>query len=191
MLEKLDEIDKKMLLFINGFHNQFFDSLMYYISKTEFWIPLFLLLVYLIIKDFRKRSILIFIILTLAITLSDQIASSVMKPYFKRLRPCHDTSLNTEVHIVKGCGGKYGFVSSHAANTFATATLLTLFFWKRSKKIAWLFLWAIVVSFSRVYLGRHYPGDVVVGGVLGITISILLFYILDYIKSTRIEAETV
>jgi undecaprenyl-diphosphatase len=175
MIEKLDLIDKKLLLLINSNHNSFFDSLMYWVSGKEIWIPFYLILVYLIYRAFRSRTILVLVMVVLVVTAADQVASSIFKPAFKRYRPCREPELAGQVHTVKGCGGKYGFVSSHASNTFGVAMFLSLLFYKRNKRFLTLFIWASLVSFSRIYLGVHYPGDIVVGAIVGVIVGLLLF----------------
>ncbi len=106
-----------------------------------------------------------------------------MKPAFERLRPCHNPRLTDWIHVLGGCGGKYGFASSHASNTFALATGLALVF----RKVRWagtgIFVWAIIVSYSRIYVGAHYPGDLLAGAFVGIFISLLLY--LTLLKSTK------
>jgi undecaprenyl-diphosphatase len=107
MLETLIDWDKKLLLLFNGIHNSFWDSFMFFISRKEVWIPFYIVLIYLIYRSFKSRTVLIVIAIALVVTLSDQIASSVFKPYFKRFRPCHDAEIGAQVHTVNGCGGKY------------------------------------------------------------------------------------
>lgn len=168
MLESLIELDKEALLFFNSFHTPWLDPIMFWITKTFFWLPLYGFLLFLVIKHFKKDSWIVLLGIAITILLSDQITSGFMKPFFARLRPSREPSLQGLVYLVNGyTGGKYGFASSHAANTFATA----LFFWMLFKdQYRWLwvlFLWAIVMTYSRVYLGVHYPGDIIVGMLVG------------------------
>lgn len=168
MLESLIELDKEALLFFNSFHTPWLDPIMFWITKTFFWLPLYGFLLFLVIKHFKKDTWIVLIGITITILLSDQITSGFMKPFFARLRPSREPSLQGLVYLVNGyTGGKYGFASSHAANTFATA----LFFWMLFKdQYRWLwvlFVWAIVMTYSRIYLGVHYPGDIIVGMLVG------------------------
>lgn len=183
MIEKLDLLDKKLLLFFNGYHTYFLDTLMYWISRREVWVPFYLLLIYFIYKNFRTRSLQILLTVALLVTASDQVSTSIFKPQFQRLRPCHDPSLEGKVIIVEGCGSKYGFVSSHAANTFGVAAFLSLLFYRTNKNFLYLFIWAVIVSYSRVYLGVHYPGDVLVGGILGIVLGIIFYLTFKKVNS--------
>jgi undecaprenyl-diphosphatase len=152
---------------------------MHAISGKIIWVPLYLaILIYLGIK-FKRKFIIIILFIIVAATLTDQI-SVLIKNSVQRLRPCHDPALEGLVHLFNGeCGGLYSFVSSHAANSFDVALLSLLFIRKRWFTIS-IIIWALVVGYSRVYLGVHYPGDVICGSVQGAFIgwSIYKLYVL-------------
>lgn len=168
-MEQLIELDKKLLVYLNSFHTPWLDPVMLFITRTEAWLPLYLFLLYLVIREYKKDSWVILLGIALTILLADQITSGIMKPYFARFRPSREPTLQGLVHLVDGyTGGKYGFASSHAANTFGTATFFFLLF-RNSKKWIWvLFVWAAFMTYSRIYLGVHYPGDILVGGIIGV-----------------------
>jgi undecaprenyl-diphosphatase len=167
MIEYLKLIDQELFLFLNGFHNEFFDGIMYWITRQETWYPFYLIAIIWMFWKFRKKAFIPLMLIILAITITDQVTSGLMKPLFERLRPCHNPDIQQFVHTVNGCGGLYGFASGHAANSFALATLLFLFFRQNGRYWALLFLWAAMVAYSRVYVGVHYPGDIIVGGLIG------------------------
>jgi undecaprenyl-diphosphatase len=184
MVEFLLELDQKAFLVLNGFHTAWLDQVMFWISKTEFWIPLYAGLIVLIIKNFRKKSWIIIGCVILTIVFADQITSSGMKPFFKRLRPSRDPELKELVHTVNGyTGGKYGFASSHAANTLGVAFFFWLVFASRYRWVWVLFIWAGIVSYSRIYLGVHYPGDILVGMLFGLLAGWLGFTLSKKLES--------
>jgi undecaprenyl-diphosphatase len=170
----LEHLDQQLLLFINSSHSPFFDKVMYAISGRVIWAPLYLaILIYLGFK-YKRKFYIVLIIIALAITLSDQ-TSVILKNITMRLRPCHEPALAGLVHLVNGeCGGLYSFVSSHAANSFNIALLSLLFIRKRWYTISIIF-WAAIIGFSRIYLGVHYPGDVIFGSILGALIGWSMF----------------
>lgn len=168
-MNKLIELDKDLLLFLNGFHHPALDPIMFYITKTTFWIPLYLFFVFLIFKQYGKDGWWILAGASITILLADQITASLMKPYFARLRPSQDPSLEGLLHTVNGYkGGLYGFASSHAANTFGIAIFMWLSVRSHYKWIGLAFVWASIMTYTRIYLGVHFPGDVIVGALVGL-----------------------
>jgi undecaprenyl-diphosphatase len=162
----IEHLDQQLFLFLNSMNSPFMDQVMHAISGKLIWVPLYLsILIYLGIK-FKRKFLVIVIFIILAATLTDQI-SVLFKNLVHRLRPCHEPALQGLVHLFKGeCGGMYSFVSSHAANSFDVAVLSLLFIRKRWYTIS-IVLWAAVIGYSRVYLGVHYPLDVLCGSIQG------------------------
>ncbi len=168
MLDYLQSIDEALLKLINGWHSPFFDQLMWWASGKFTWWPFYLLLlVFIIWKKGWKHFALILFSLIFLISLSDQSSVHLFKNVFERLRPSHNPGLHSLLHYVNGYhGGKYGFISSHASNTFAVAWFLILIF-RKNWLTTILIVWAVFVSYSRIYLGVHYPFDVIAGAAWG------------------------
>ncbi len=176
MLDGLKQIDQSLFLTLNGCHSPFFDTFFWLVSNKYIWIPLYLLLIYFIIRKYKKQSWIIILSAILVIVLTDQTSVHLFKNMFMRYRPSHNLSLQGLVHIVNNYrGGLYGFVSSHAANSFGIAVFTALFM---KNKWYWLciLLWAILVSYSRIYLGVHYPADITGGAILGSFWAVIFFF---------------
>jgi undecaprenyl-diphosphatase len=180
MTNRLEQWDQELFLFFNGAHNSFFDFLMPWISNKFVWIPLYTLLLYWLIRNHRRREVHVLISIGLLILISDQVASGILKPTVERLRPCYEPALQGKVHLLKGCGGQYGFASSHASNAFGVAFFCWLLLKDRLKYIWLLIPWAALVAYSRVYLGVHYPGDVITGALIGIVAAWLVTGLFRY-----------
>jgi undecaprenyl-diphosphatase len=179
LLSTLEHLDQHFFLFLNSFHSPFWDQVMYTISGKIIWIPLYISILVFVGIKYKRKFIIIILFIILAATLADQ-TSVLFKNLFERLRPCHEPSLQGLVHLVKGeCGGKFSFVSSHATNSFDVA-LLSLLFIKRRWFTISIIIWALIIGYSRIYLGVHYPGDVICGSLLGALIgwSIYQLYVL-------------
>ncbi|WP_417431757.1 phosphatase PAP2 family protein [Halpernia sp.] len=166
-MEEFINKDQEALLFLNGLGTKSFDPFWILMSDKWIWVPLYIIFVYLLYKNYKLRNLIfILIFIGLGITISDQIAT-IFKFGVLRLRPCHNPFLETKMRLVT-CGGMYGFYSSHASNTFFLATFLSALLGKKYKFFTIsVFLWAIIVSYSRIYLGVHFPFDVAFGAAAG------------------------
>ena len=166
-MHELIQEDRSLFLFLNNLGNTSFDQLWIMISATWIWVPLYIIFLYLLFKNYQLRNLVfILIFIALGVTFSDQLAG-VFKTGVSRLRPCHDPTLNGLMRDVK-CGGKFGFYSSHAANTFFIATFMSLLLYKKFRLLPYILLvWAMIVSYSRIYLGVHFPLDILMGALMG------------------------
>jgi undecaprenyl-diphosphatase len=161
-----ERFDQHLFLFLNSHNSPFWDQVMYNLSGRIIWIPLYLAILIALGFKYKRKFYVIVLMIIIAITLSDQF-SVIIKNIFHRLRPCHEPALEGLVHLVKGiCGGAYGFVSSHASNSFMAATLSLLLI-RRKWFTYGMIIWAFMIGYSRIYLGVHYPGDVICGSLVG------------------------
>jgi undecaprenyl-diphosphatase len=178
MIDQLISFDRELLLMLNGSDSAFLDGIFLSITRTGTWIPLFLCLLYVVIKNNNTRRYLILLGLTvLLVVVSDRFSSGLCKPFFHRLRPSHDPSMEGLVDLVNNHrSGIYSFISGHATNTFAIAFYFSLIFRNRLTTVM-MFTWAVLSSYSRIYLGLHYPGDILAGAVSGSLIGSGFYYI--------------
>ena len=170
------DLDQQLLLSVNGSDSLFWDGFMWTATSTATWIPLACVLLYVIFKNKSvKESLLLLVMLALVITFADQIASGICKPYFARFRPAQDPELMYMVDVVNGYrGGRYGFISSHAANTMGVALFLACVFRHKWLSVG-LFSWWALNCYTRMYLGVHYPGDIFFGTIDGIVCGLLIY----------------
>lgn len=192
MLDFLIELDQKLLLFLNGLNHPFLDPVMFYISYKFTWIPLYLFLLVLVFWRYKWKGFLVLIFIVLLVTLSDQ-GSVFVKNTIMRLRPCREPLLDGLLHMVSRCPGGYSFVSSHATNTFALAIFINKLLGLRFRFVVPVMIaYAALNAYSRVYLGVHYPGDVIFGSLLGILIGWLVFFLWEklnqFIAKNRVKA---
>lgn len=189
MIDQLKEWDQQLLLFLNQFHTSGLDPVMLMITRTEFWTPLFLYLIYLVFKDYKNKGWIVLLGVAVVILFADQITASLMKPFFHRLRPSHEPALDGILHLVADAngniyrGGLYGFASSHAANTTGVAFFIFLLFRNTYRWIWTIFIWAFIMSYTRIYLGVHYPGDILIGAMVGIFSGWIGFRFYEWLKS--------
>jgi len=183
MIESLINFDKAIFYFFNNIiSNPLFDIIMPIITNQRIWaIPILSIIIYLTTKGKRRGQITV-IILIAACGLADYSSASILKPFFERLRPSHE--MLDGIRILMGKGGKYGFVSSHAANIFAAAVVFSYFYPKN--KYIYFFI-ATLVSYSRVYVGVHYPGDVIFGGLLGYGLAWIVLSLWVIIKMRELK----
>lgn len=182
MIEYLNDIDADALLAVNGLHDLFQDAFWWMVTAKWSSLLLVLALMWLLLHQNRRHVALVLAMLALAVLLADQVSSGLIKHLVERLRPTHDPSLESMVHVVNGYrGGLYGFVSSHAANSFAVATLLSFIMRHRLVTFS-LFTWSLLQCYSRMYLGVHYPGDILGGIVVGMLAGWLVWHLMCWIQ---------
>lgn len=188
MIEILNNIDTELLLYLNSFNNEFFDIIMWYITLTVSWIPFYTLLIFFIYRKYNlKHGSYILLFLLISIAVADFGSVHLFKEVFQRLRPCHNPDLQGLIHIVNNkCGGQFGFISSHASNTFSIAMFISLVF---RKKYIWIgmMIWASIIAYSRIYLGVHYPGDILAGALWGMVVSYLFYHIYKRFVLNKIQ----
>jgi len=185
-MSTLLEWDRQLFLWLNELHASWLDPIMFFFTNTLAWAPLFAWLLYLIVRQHGRYSWIYIVGIALTIALADQVTSALMKPYFMRLRPTHEPDLARLVHTVNQYkGGKFGFASSHAANTCGVATFLFLALKDSYRYTGLLFLWAGAVSYTRIYLGVHYPGDILAGALVGAFFGWVTYKGAARIESTR------
>lgn len=187
-MESLSTIDSDLFLFLNGLHSSWLDKVMTLVTDMWVWFPLYLLLIYWTIKQYGKRCWWVFLAVALVVLCTDQLASHVCKPVFQRLRPCFNPDFQDLIHLPKGmAGGQYGFVSSHAANTFGVAVFLTPVLKRfRPWTAIVLFVWAFVSSYSRIYIGYHYPGDILCGALIGVLVGLILWKVFQLVVVRKV-----
>ncbi len=177
LLNKLINFDKFLMVMLNYDGGDIQDMIWWCISSRLIWVPIALTLIVYMLRDTKKwkQAVVMILAIALIVTICDQVSSTLMKPYFARLRPSHTPGLENLLHYVYGYhGGKYGFPSSHAANAFGSVTFVALLLRNRIATIL-LFAFAFMVSYSRIYLGVHFPIDIFVGSMLGILTGTLVY----------------
>ena len=175
MIEILGKIDADLMVFLNGFHNSYFDDVMYLTSEKWVWVPVYTAILIATIMKFgiNRRMLAVVGIFTLTIVLADTTCAAYLRPIFCRPRPSQpDSGISMLIHVVNGYrGGHYGMPSCHSANSFALAAL-TMIIFKSRKLTTFIYTWAVIHTYSRIYLGVHYPGDILVGGLVGTAIAV-------------------
>lgn len=180
MLEQIIQFDQNLFFAINhGLSNSAFDWLMPILRNRFTWTPLYLFIAIFLVRNYAKNGWLILIFMGLTFGITDYFSSSIIKPSVERLRPCNNPLIKSEVRNIVDCGTGFSFPSSHASNHFALAVFLILFFYHKWKWILPIgLLWAGSISFAQVYVGVHFPIDVISGAVLGSIIAYVMGTIL-------------
>ncbi|MFV0555013.1 MAG: phosphatase PAP2 family protein [Mangrovibacterium sp.] len=179
MLEKIIELDKSIFYFLNGLHSPTFDVAMSLFTRAELWGAFFIAIIICIGRTFGRKSLGVFLALGLIVLIADQ-GSGLVKEWAGRLRPTHDPSMQGLVHYVIKRGGKLSYFSAHAANTFGVAMFLSLLFKNRTFSII-VFSWAAIASYTRIYLGLHFPADILTGITFGLLIGWGMFRLVGYL----------
>lgn len=174
MLEKILSLDKELLIFLNGLGSETYDGLWLIITKQIYWIPFFIYLIYVIHKKLGTKQILYIVLFIVILILFTDQFTNLIKYYFHRLRPCNNPEINTIIRVVQ-VRHSFSFVSGHASNTMAVCTFLYMIFRLKYKYFGFLFLWPLIFAYSRIYLGLHYPSDILGGYFFGAIMGLLFF----------------
>ena len=195
MFEEILKLDSKLFLFLNNLGTPKFDTFWISLSMIEANILMYLFLIFLLFYTQKTRPKFLYIfylfsVIALMITITDQ-GANIFKDSFQRLRPCYDESIKDSLRLVKeNCGGKYGFFSAHASNSFSLAIFFGLLFKNRMRYIIIItMIYALLISYSRIYLGVHFPIDIIVGSSFGICVGIIM-YSFVYLKFLKFFDKT-
>lgn len=188
-MSELLQLDQALFFLINGdWHNSFLDAIMPYWRNKLFWSPLYIFLLFYVVLNFKLKGFYFILMVAAVLAISDTTSSKIIKKSVERIRPCNDENLKNEVQLLVKCGGGYSFTSSHAANHFAAATFLILTLFRRYRWAKYtLIFWAGSIAYGQVYVGVHYPVDVLAGSFLGIIIGVLTAMIYSRLGTYRID----
>ncbi|MGQ1787804.1 phosphatase PAP2 family protein [Saccharicrinis sp. GN24d3] len=176
-METLLQLDSNLLLLLNYYHTEFWDLVFWLTSSTLVWVPFYVMVIYAMVKGQQWQSWTTILAVIILVVLCDRISTDIFKYGFERLRPTHNADLKDLVKTVFGYrGGKFGFVSSHATNTMGIAVFTSLLFRNRLYSL-FILVWSVFVGYSRIYLGVHFPGDVLGGFVLGASLGYIVYKI--------------
>jgi membrane-associated phospholipid phosphatase len=177
LLPVLKRLDRIVLLLINHDSDSvFLDPLMLALRDPITWIPVYVVLLWYVIKLLGQGSIPFVILSILVVSITDIGCYRVLKPFFERVRPCNDPELLGLLRILVDCGGSYSFPSNHAANHFSLATFCFLYFKElTSKRWHWLWVWASSIGYAQIYVGKHFPSDIMGGAFVGMLVGILIY----------------
>lgn len=180
-METLLELDKNLFIFLNSLGSERFDGFWLFITKQFNWIPIFLIILYLVFKHLGwKHALLIILVMALLIALTDQ-TTNLFKNYFQRLRPVNNTDLDNVIHFVHK-RSSFSFISGHASNSMAAAFFLYKVLKPYLKYMGFIFLWPLIFAYSRIYLGLHYPGDILAGYTWGILMALLMLKLYTFLR---------
>lgn len=192
LLNRLIQIDTDVTLSINGFHNAFLDSFIFFSTDRLMWIPLYVAILYVVFRNLPfKTAVLCVLCVVAAVASADMISSKLLRFSVMRMRPANLLNpISQMVYTVNGYrGGSYGFPSSHAANTFALAVFF-VFVFRRFLLSSFLLLWAVFQCYTRLYLGVHYLGDVIVGAILGTALACVAYFLFARLTGIHRMAKT-
>lgn len=185
MFDWLIRLDKTLLLALNDFHNETFDFIMYWASHKFTWIPFYAFLVFLIYRVKGIKGALYSIIIVGSTIVGGESIAQITKKTIQRIRPCNDPEIGSLVHtVMDGCKESFSFVSAHALNSFSLAIIIIFILRKDFIWITPLMIcWAILHSYTRIYLGVHYPGDIICGGIVGVLVGKCFSYVYTHLKT--------
>ncbi len=187
MLERILQLDKELLIFLNGLGSDTFDGLWLVITKQLNWAPIFILVFYLLQKKIGWKKFGFYILFTAVLILICDQTSNLFKWYFHRLRPCNDETVNHIIRVVK-TSPTYSFFSGHATNSMATTVFAFMILKKFYRHAYLLFLFPLIFAYSRIYLGFHFPGDILTGYAFGATVGFICYKLYrKYILRTKVR----